>query len=198
MCKHLSRIPVILHRHMAAWALMMNQVRWPYQGSGLKVFCLMRGKMILMKQVHGSNKSYESSQGPTRWLDLWDQLGECFEHNLMAFSEPWIACLCSLRHELYYINELYYITANDLDEYIKLILHTFALKIQDHQKDDTFERLPFVFQNHTLPSWRETRSYITFLSGLHPAMYVWLLPQLHAVSMKSDSLSCPSFLAQLS
>jgi hypothetical protein len=64
-----------------------------------------------------------------------------------------------------------YITANDMDERDKLILRAFALKIRDHLKDDTFESLPFVFQNHTLPSWKETRSRVAFLSGLHPVAY---------------------------
>ena len=58
-----------------------------------------------------------------------------------------------------------------MDERDKLILRAFALKIRDHLKDETFETLPLVFQNYTLPSWKETRSQIAFLSGLHPTVY---------------------------
>jgi hypothetical protein len=61
--------------------------------------------------------------------------------------------------------------ANDMDERDELIIRAFALKTRDHLTDATFERLPSVFRDHTLPSWKETRSRVAFLSGLQPMVY---------------------------
>ena len=58
-----------------------------------------------------------------------------------------------------------------MDERDKLIVRAFALKTQDHLTNATFQRLSSVFRDHTLPSWKETRSRVAFLSGLQSVVY---------------------------
>jgi hypothetical protein len=64
-----------------------------------------------------------------------------------------------------------HLVADDLNERDKLILRAFAFKIRNHLADDAFKQLPFVFKSDPLPSWKETRSRVAFLSGLDPVLY---------------------------
>ena len=95
-------------------------------------------------------------------LHISDELGEGLERALAAIGE--------LAQHYITLTDLSN-AADELSDVDKLILRAFSLKVRNHMTEDTFEKLAFVFPSEPLPSLKETKSRVAFLSGLNPTLY---------------------------
>ncbi|RDB24679.1 hypothetical protein Hypma_008169 [Hypsizygus marmoreus] len=82
--------------------------------------------------------------------------------------------------------------ADEMTEEEFSLLRAFALKVDDHLTNKTFEKLRYAFLNANIDTWTNTKARVEFLSALHPVPYDCYINSCCCyVGPHADATACP-------